>query len=88
MMDELRDYRFYGVDLLHPSSVAIDYIWERFKATFLSVTTYSTLEDIDSIQKGLLHKPFHPHSESHQKFVAKLEEKIVQVQAQFPFIEF
>jgi hypothetical protein len=88
MMDELRDYRFYGVDLLHPSSVAIDYIWERFKATFLSATTYSTLEDIDSIQKGLLHKPFHPHSESHQKFVAKLEEKIAQVQARFPFIQF
>lgn len=88
VMDELRDYRFYGNDLLHPSTMAIDYIWERFKETTIATTALSTLDDIDSIQKGLLHKPFHPESESHQKFVSKWKEKIAQVQAQFPFIEF
>ena len=88
VMDELRDYRFYSDDLLHPSSVAIDYVWERFRETTLSETTFSTLEEVDSIQKGLLHKPFHPTSESHQKFVSKLQEKIAQVQAKFPFIQF
>lgn len=88
MMDELRDYRFYGNDLLHPSEMAVDYIWQRFKETTISPATFSTLEEIDSIQKGLLHKPFHPASESHQKFVSKLQEKIAQVQAKFPFIQF
>ena len=88
MMDELRDYRFYGEDLLHPSSMAIDYIWQRFRATAISETVSSTLDDIDGIQKSLLHKPFNPTSESHQKFVTKLQEKIAQVQARFPFIQF
>ena len=88
MMDELRDYRFYGEDLLHPSTMAIDYIWQRFRATAISETVLSTLDDIDGIQKGLLHKPFNSTSESHQKFVTKLQEKIAQVQARFPFIQF
>ncbi len=88
VMDELRDYRFYGSDLLHPSSMAIDYIWERFRATAISETTFPTIDEVDSIQKGMLHRPFNPHSESHQKFQSKLQEKITQVQAQFPFIQF
>jgi hypothetical protein len=88
VMDELRDYRFYGADLLHPSSMAIDYIWERFRVTAISETTFSILDEVDSIQKGLLHRPFNPYSESHQKFQSKLQEKITQLQAQFPFIQF
>jgi hypothetical protein len=87
-MDELRDYRFYGEDLLHPSSVAIDYIWGRFKETTISETAFSTLDEVDSIQKGLLHKPFNPHSESHQKFQSKLQEKITKFQENYPFMQF
>lgn len=88
VMDELRDYRFYGDDLLHPSSVAIDYIWGRFKETTISETAFSTLDEVDSIQKGLLHKPFNPHSESHQKFQSKLQEKITKLQENYPFMQF
>jgi hypothetical protein len=88
VMDELRDYRFYGEDLLHPSSVAIDYIWERFKETTISETTFSALDEVDSIQKGLLHRPFNPHSESHQKFQSKLQENIAKLQGNYPFMQF
>ena len=88
MMDELRDYRFYGEDLLHPSTMAIDYIWQRFKATAISETVLSILDDIDAIQKSLLHKPFNPTSESHQKFLSKLQEKITKLQENYPTIQF
>lgn len=88
MMDELRDYRFYGDDLLHPSTMAIDYIWQRFRETTISQTIASTLDEVDAIQKSLLHKPFNSNSESHQKFQAKLQEKIKKLHEDYPFIQF
>lgn len=88
MMDELRDYRFYGNDLVHPSTMAIDYIWQRFKATAISETVFSTLDEVEAIQKSLLHKPFNPSSESHQKFWSKLQEKITKLQENYSFMQF
>ena len=88
MMDELRDYRFYGEDMLHPSQVAIDYIWERFKEATISETAYSTMDTVENIQKSLQHRPFNPNSESHQKFEANLKEKITKLVAQYSFIKF
>lgn len=88
MMDELRDYRFYAEDLLHPNNTAIRYIWNRFKENYISETTFSTMEEIDTIQKSLLHKPFNPDSESHLKFQSKLREKISTLVTRYPHIQF
>lgn len=88
MMDELRDYRFYEADMIHPNPLAIDYIWEKFKETWISKQAYSTMEKVNTIQKGLMHRPFHPNSESHQKFRKSLQEKIVYLQKGYPFMEF
>lgn len=88
MMDELRDYRFYAEDMLHPSQVAIDYIWKRFKETNISEAALATIEEVENIQKSLSHKPFNPSSESHQKFEAKLKDKIVTLVSQYPFMKF
>lgn len=88
MMDELRDYRFYAEDLLHPSRVAIDYIWERFKETSISETAFSIMDEVETIQKGLAHRPFNSNSESHQQFLSKLQDRITVVQKQFPGIKF
>jgi hypothetical protein len=88
VMDELRDYRFYGEDLVHPSSMAIEYIWQRFRASSISETAMSTLDEVEAIQKSLLHKPFNPLAESHQKFQSKLQEKISRLQEKHPFIKF
>ncbi|WP_278036526.1 GSCFA domain-containing protein [Flavobacterium nitratireducens] len=88
MMDELRDYRFYAEDMLHPNQVAIDYIWQRFKETTVSKSALPVLEEIGSIQSGLNHRPFNPESESHLKFVAKLQAKIALLQTQFSHIQF
>lgn len=88
MMDELRDYRFYAEDMIHPNKVAIDYIWERFSETTISDESHSIMDEVSSIQKGLAHRPFNPNSESHQQFLSKLQDKIGKLQKQFPEIQF
>ena len=88
MMDELRDYRFYAEDMLHPSQVAIDYIWKRFKETTISETAFSTIDEVESLQKSLAHKPFNPDSESHSKFESKVREKITKLENQYSFMKF
>jgi hypothetical protein len=88
MMDELRDYRFYTDDMLHPTQVAISYIWERFKDTFITEQARSTLEEVESIQKSILHRPFNPNSESHYKFLQNLNTKISKLVAKYPFMKF
>jgi len=88
MMDELRDYRFYNSDMLHPTPVAVDYIWERFKDTVIADSALNTLDAVASIQKSLQHRPFNPNSVSHQKFVQNLKSKISEMVAQYSFMKF
>ena len=88
MMDELRDYRFYNVDMLHPSEVAIDYIWDKFKIVWLTEEAIKTAETVEIIQKGLQHRPFNAASEAHQKFLENLESKIKVLQQHYPEILF
>jgi len=88
MMDELRDYRFYNDDMIHPNKTAINYIWEKFKEVWISSEAFQTMVEVDTIQKGLQHKSFHPNSKSHQLFLQDLENKKAKLRAQFPHIVF
>ena len=88
MMDELRDYRFYAEDMIHPNKTAIDYIWKRFTETWISESSIPVMEQIDVIQKSLRHRPFNPNSESHIIFLSKLSDKISMLQNQFSHIRF
>ena len=88
MMDELRDYRFYAEDMLHPNQVAIDYIWKRFKETTISESVFGVMDEVEDIQKSLSHKPFNPISESHLKFESKVREKITKLENQYSFMKF
>ncbi|HWS60259.1 MAG TPA: GSCFA domain-containing protein [Flavobacterium sp.] len=88
LMDELRDYRFYASDMLHPNQVAIEYIWERFVETNINEDIYPDMEEVNSIQKGLAHRPFNHNSESHQLFLSKLRDKIFTLQLNYPEIKF
>lgn len=76
MMDELRDYRFYADDMLHPSNLAIEYIWEAFRDSYCSEEAIATMKEVGQIQQGLLHRSFSPDSEAHQKFLEGLREGI------------
>lgn len=88
MMDELRDYRFYADDLLHPSDLAIEYIWERFSQNYIDESGFADMKIIDSIQKSLQHRPFNPESEQFQIFKEKLKQKIQQITQKYPFMKF
>lgn len=88
MMDELRDYRFYKEDMVHPNNTAINYIWEKFQNVWLDLGAFKTMDDVSSVQKGLQHKAFNPQSKAHLQFLQNLKAKIQQLQNQFPHIEF
>ena len=88
MMDELRDYRFYAQDMIHPNQTAIDYIWERFTDAWITPEAQQTMKLADTIQKGLQHRSFSPDSQQHRDFLAKLSDKITALQKQHPHITF
>lgn len=76
MMDELRDYRFYKEDMLHPNQTAINYIWEKFTNSFIADSEIPVLKEVEAVQKALQHKPFNPKSEKYQLFLKSVEKKI------------
>ena len=76
VLDDLRDYRFYEKDMVHPNETAIDYIWSIFKRTWMASKTEKLQKEIDTIQKGLLHKPFNSSSKAHKLFKEQLALKI------------
>ena len=86
VMDELRDYRFYAEDMLHPNNLAINYIWEKFSETYFSAETINIQREVDEISKAEAHKPFNPDTKAHQDFLLKLEEKKKMLQGKYPFI--
>lgn len=69
MMDELRDYRFYKKDMIHPSEEAVEYIWKRFSESYFDQETMGFLNEWAKIKSALHHKPFQPSSAKHQQFL-------------------
>ncbi len=88
MMDDLRDYRFYNADMVHPNQVAIEYIWEHFRKTWIDPSIYPVLTEVEAIQRSLDHLPFNEDSEEHQVFLKNLSVKIDQLLGRFPHMEF
>lgn len=88
MMDELRDYRFYASDMLHPSEQAIDYIWEKFVEGYAFAKAKETIKKVASIKNRLDHKAFNPESTAHQQFLKVLKQDIEQVQIHHKHIVF
>jgi len=88
LLDELRDYRFYAEDMIHPNKTAINYIWEKFIFTWFSDASLETISEIETIQKGLSHKSFDVNSTQHQAFLKNLSKKKDKIIQQFSFIEF
>jgi hypothetical protein len=71
MMDELRDYRFYADDMLHPSAVAQRYIWDHFSESYFSKATREIIRQVQQLRKAMMHRPFHPGDEAHIRFAKK-----------------
>lgn len=75
MMDDLRDYRFYAADMIHPNAIAIDYIWERFAETYFSIETRKLMSEWEHIRRDLSHRPFDPTSEAYRQFREKAQRR-------------
>lgn len=88
MMDELRDYRFYAKDMIHPNEMAIDYIWEKFNDVWINDSIADDMKKVDEVQRGLQHRPFNPEGEAHQKFITSLSRKIAYIKKEYSFMDF
>ena len=82
--DELRDYRFYADDMLHPSSQAVEYIWQRFSEVYLSPEAKAFLKEWQPLKAALNHKPFNPDSDEYRIFMDKTMLKISELQKKYP----
>lgn len=84
VMDELRDYRFYADDMLHPSPVAVEYIWQRFVECCFSDEARHCMREWEEICRARRHKPFNPDSEAYKRFLCQIELRIEQHKAKYP----
>lgn len=82
--DELRDYRFYAEDMIHPSGQAVEYIWERLVDTYFSDDAKHYLEEWRPLKEALGHRPFNAESEEYRLFMQKTREKIVALSKKYP----
>ena len=88
VLDELRDYRFYGEDMLHISSLAVEYIWEKFKETWISPAIEPLMKRVDKLNKSLAHRPFSPESDAYRMFQQRLRQEIETLQQMNQNIDF
>jgi len=86
VMDELRDYRFFAADLIHPNSLAIDYIWERFSTHAIESSCGSIMKEVAEIKRALHHRPQHQNTQAWAQFQHQLEQKIADFKQKYPSI--
>ena len=87
MMDDLRDYRFYKADMIHPNRVALKYIWEKFRETYFDDDTIKILDRIDELIRAKAHRPFNPSSENHRTFLAQFKKKTRDLAKDYPWLD-
>ncbi len=88
LLDDLRDYRFYAADMVHPSEVAVDYIWEYFAQAFFPPQTAQLVARIARIRTAMTHRPFHPNTPEHRAFARQQYEAVEQIQREHPSLDF
>lgn len=86
MLDELRDYRFYTEDMVHPSDVAVDYIWQRFVDTFTSKDTQTEMRNLHQLWLDRHHRFLHPESEEAKRFTQQTQERMLALQQRYSWI--
>ena len=86
LMDELRDYRFYAPDMLHPSTQAVDYIWERLVDSYFSPAAKDYLAEWRPLKQALAHKPFNPDSPEYRAFREQTYNKLKDFRKKYPHL--
>ena len=87
MLDELRDYRFYADDMLHPTPLAVNYIWECFCSSFFTADTFRIMKDWQEIRKALENRPYDAKSEAYYTFLSQIMLKIERLKEKFPYLD-
>jgi len=87
-MDELRDYRFYDTDMLHPSAQGSDYVWERFCDAYLDGETKKIMAGVTTVLKAVDHRPRQTDSPNHRTFIANTLNLIGQISSAHPYLDF
>ena len=84
--DELRDYRFYREDMLHPTDQAVEYIWQRLQETYLSNSAKDFIEKWKPLKEAIRHRPFNPDGAEYIAFANKTKENIAKLRLQYPLL--
>ena len=87
MLDELRDYRYYAEDMVHPSAVAVEYIWQRFVDSYINKDTQMEMRVLHQLWRDSHHRFLHPQSEEAQGFKHRLEQRKQELRERYPWIE-
>jgi hypothetical protein len=88
VIDDLRDYRFYAEDMVHPNYAATNYVWEKFVPACVDEDTQILMKEINIINAARNHKPFQPTSELHKKFLETHLQKLLALSKMYPYINF
>ena len=88
IMDELRDYRYYADDMIHPSSKAIEYIWQRFTESHMTGETHLVMAEVGKIQKAVAHRPSDPNSEAHNALMKVVGQQAASLTVRHPHMQF
>jgi len=88
IMDDLRDYRFYNADMVHPNEVAVEYVWQRFGEVYFDETAKQLIKRIEKLKKAMQHRPFQSESERHRTFLAQHLHQTRELQKTYPFLNF
>jgi len=88
MLDDLRDYRFYKADYIHPNDLAINYIWEKLSTSYIAKDALPILHQINKIRQALAHKSFHPGSPQDLNRLSKLQDEITAIQQKYKWMTF
>ncbi len=88
VVDDLRDYRFYAEDLVHPNDLAKHYVWEKFKVAAIDEKTREAMKQVDRLTAAMSHRPLHPETQDHLRFLSVYFQITKQLSQEFPFIDF
>lgn len=88
VLDDLRDYRYFSEDLVHPNYFATQYVWEKFIGACTDEKTKALMEEIERINAAYNHKPFNPTSEQHKTFMRNMHTAVLKMEEQYPYLDF
>ena len=88
VLDDLRDYRFFAEDMVHPNYLATQYVWEKFTAACIDPAAFTLMKEIQKINIAFRHHPFNPGSAAHKQFLRSNLDKIQSLTQAYPYLDF